>query len=121
MATLSIFEPASLKRGEELLVRPPVRKGLFRRSERRVPSPFQFQYMTHRGACGKTRVVPHNCQPKPEPTEMGGIKMRVLWLTYGSPGDVEPMAGEAWVCSPLDFAELLAGVGVSLVPTGVWR
>jgi vancomycin aglycone glucosyltransferase len=54
--------------------------------------------------------------------------MRVLLSTYGSRGDVEPMVGvaaqsrvlgaEVRVCAPPDFAELLAGVGVSLVPTG---
>ena len=54
--------------------------------------------------------------------------MRVLLLTYGSHGDVEPMVGlavqlgalgaEVRVCAPLDFAALLAGVGVPLVPVG---
>ena len=44
--------------------------------------------------------------------------MRVLLSTYGSRGDVEPMAGlavqlgalgaEVRVCAPSDFAELLA-------------
>jgi vancomycin aglycone glucosyltransferase len=54
--------------------------------------------------------------------------MRVLLSTYGSPGDVEPMVGlavqsralgaEVRVCAPPDFAELLARVGVPLVPIG---
>ena len=56
--------------------------------------------------------------------------MRVLLSTYGSRGDVEPMAGlavqsralgaEIRVCAPPDeeFAELLAGVDVSLGPVG---
>ena len=56
--------------------------------------------------------------------------MRVLLTTYGSRGDVEPLAGLALrlrelgadvrVCAPPDkeFAELLAGVGVPLVPIG---
>jgi len=56
--------------------------------------------------------------------------MRALLTTYGSRGDVGPMAGlavqlgalgvEARVCAPpdQDFAELLAGVGVPLVPIG---
>ncbi|MFD7473991.1 glycosyltransferase [Streptomyces sp. NPDC059837] len=56
--------------------------------------------------------------------------MRVLLTTYGSRGDVEPLAGlalrlrelgaEVRVCAPPDkeFAELLAGVGVPLVPIG---
>ncbi|MER5223590.1 glycosyltransferase [Streptomyces flaveus] len=56
--------------------------------------------------------------------------MRVLLSTYGSRGDVQPMAGlavrlrelgaEVRVCAPADeeFAKLLAGVGVELVPFG---
>ncbi|MBT2490299.1 glycosyltransferase family 1 protein [Streptomyces sp. ISL-96] len=56
--------------------------------------------------------------------------MRVLLSTYGSRGDVEPLVGlavrlralgvEVRVCAPPDkeFAELLAGVGVELVPFG---
>ncbi|MGW0548017.1 glycosyltransferase [Streptomyces altiplanensis] len=56
--------------------------------------------------------------------------MRVLLSTYGSRGDVEPLVGlavrlrelgaEVRVCAPPDedFAQLLAGVGVELVPVG---
>src|SRR5258708_2092218 len=54
--------------------------------------------------------------------------MRVLFSTYGSRGDIQPMVGltvqlgalgaEVRVCAPPDFAELLAGVGVPLVPIG---
>src|ERR1700694_1255335 len=56
--------------------------------------------------------------------------MRVLLTTYGSRGDVQPLVGlavqeralgaKAQVCAPPDqeFAELLAGVGVPLVPIG---
>ena len=54
--------------------------------------------------------------------------MRVLLSTCGSRGDVEPMVGlpvrlralgaEVPVCAPPDFAELLADVGVPLVPIG---
>ncbi|MCX4453300.1 glycosyltransferase [Streptomyces sp. NBC_01728] len=56
--------------------------------------------------------------------------MRVLLSTYGSRGDVEPLAGlavrlrelgaEVRVCAPPDedFARRLAGVGVPLVPIG---
>ena len=54
--------------------------------------------------------------------------MRVLLSTYGSHEDVEPMVGlavrlralgaEMPVCAPPDFAELLARVGVPLVPVG---
>jgi vancomycin aglycone glucosyltransferase len=62
-------------------------------------------------------------------------EMRVLLSTYGSRGDVGPMVGlavrsralgaEVRVCAPPDFAELLARVGVPLMPagimpTGVW-
>ncbi len=42
--------------------------------ERRVPTPFHSQHRAHRGACGKTRVVPQNHRPRPEPTEMGVAK-----------------------------------------------
>ncbi|MFE7532563.1 glycosyltransferase, partial [Kitasatospora sp. NPDC057542] len=56
--------------------------------------------------------------------------MRVLMTTWGSRGDVEPLAGlaaalrglgaEVRVCAPPDeeFADLLARVGVPLVPLG---
>ena len=54
--------------------------------------------------------------------------MRVLLSTYGSRGDVEPMVGlavrlralgaEVRVCAPPDFAELLARIGVPLLPIG---
>jgi len=56
--------------------------------------------------------------------------MRVLLSTYGSRGDVEPLAGlavrlrelgvEVRVCAPPDqeFVDLLAGVGVPVVPFG---
>ena len=54
--------------------------------------------------------------------------MRVLLSTYGSRGDVEPMVGlavqsralgaEMRVPARPDFAELLARVGVPLVPVG---
>ncbi len=56
--------------------------------------------------------------------------MRVLLSTYGGRGDVEPLVAlavqlralgaEVRVCAPPDeeFAELLAGVGVPLVPVG---
>ncbi len=56
--------------------------------------------------------------------------MRVLLSTYGSRGDAEPMMGlalqlralgaEVPVCAPPHFGELLARVGVPLVPVGVW-
>ncbi|MFG1947244.1 glycosyltransferase [Nonomuraea sp. NPDC048826] len=52
--------------------------------------------------------------------------MRVVLVTYGSRGDVEPMTGlaprlralgaEVRLCAPPDFAELAGGVGVPLTP-----
>ena len=57
--------------------------------------------------------------------------MRMLLSKYGSRGDVKPMMGlavhlgalgaEVRVRAPPEFAELLASVGVPLVPTGGWR
>jgi vancomycin aglycone glucosyltransferase len=48
--------------------------------------------------------------------------MRVLSSSYGSRGDVEPMVGPAVrLRAPPDFAELLACVGLLLVPVGVWQ
>ncbi|MEU4549160.1 glycosyltransferase [Nonomuraea dietziae] len=54
--------------------------------------------------------------------------MRVVLVTYGSRGDVEPMTGlalqlqalgaEVRVCAPPDFAELLSSVDVPLTPVG---
>ncbi|WP_410663486.1 glycosyltransferase [Amycolatopsis sp. lyj-84] len=54
--------------------------------------------------------------------------MRVLLSTYGSRGDVEPIMGlatrvrelgaEVRVCAPPDFAGLLAGIGIPMVPVG---
>jgi vancomycin aglycone glucosyltransferase len=54
--------------------------------------------------------------------------MRVLLMTYGGRGDVEPLVGlavrlptfgaEVRVCAPEDCAERLAEVGVPLVPAG---
>jgi vancomycin aglycone glucosyltransferase len=57
--------------------------------------------------------------------------MRALVSTYGSRGDVEPIArlavqlrtlgAEVRVYAPPDIAEMLAGIGVPLMPTGGWR
>jgi vancomycin aglycone glucosyltransferase len=54
--------------------------------------------------------------------------MRVLLSTWGSRGDVEPLLGlavalrelgaEGRMCAPPDFADLLARVGVPMVPAG---
>jgi len=58
----------------------------------------------------------------------GSSEMRVLLSTYESHGNVEPMVGlavqlralgaEMQVCAPPDFAELLARIGVPLLPIG---
>jgi vancomycin aglycone glucosyltransferase len=55
--------------------------------------------------------------------------MRVLFSTWGSRGDVEPIAAlavqlqslgaEARVCAPPDFAERFAAIGVEMVPMGM--
>ncbi len=39
--------------------------------KRRLPAPLHLQSIRHRGTCRKSRVMLHNRQPKPEPTEMG--------------------------------------------------
>src|SRR6185503_2157684 len=87
-----------------------------------------FQHITHPGACGKTRVMPQNRWPKPQPAESRGSKMRVLLSTWGSRGDVEPLLGlavqlqalgaQVRMCAPPDFAERVAEVGVEMVPLG---
>src|SRR5580693_3094923 len=51
-----------------------------------------FQSIAHPGACGKTRVVPQNSWPRPEPTEMGSLSACVV-VGDGVTGDVEPTAG----------------------------
>lgn len=75
------------------------------------------------------RGMTQNRSPRPEPRKWGS-EMRVLLFTYGSRGDVEPLLGlavrlrelgaEVRMCAPPDneFAELLADVGVPLVPFG---
>ncbi len=47
------------------------------------------------GACGKPLVMPQNCGPMPEPTEMGVREMRLLLSTYGC-GKVETVATSAF-------------------------
>jgi transposase len=42
--------------------------------ERRVPAPWHFQTIAHRGACGKARVVRQSRRPTPEPAETGVTK-----------------------------------------------
>jgi hypothetical protein len=98
---------------------------------KRGPTPLHSKYRAHRGACGKTRVVPHYRRPKHQHLRNGRHEMRVLLSTYGSRGDVEPMVGlavrsrvlgaEVRGCAPPDFAELLAraaGAGRPAVAPG---
>jgi hypothetical protein len=57
-----------------------------RSRERRVPTPLHFQYIAHRGTCGKTRVVPHNRRPRPESTDMGAAKCVCCCRRMGARG-----------------------------------
>ena len=94
-----------------------------RSRESRVHTSLHFQSIAHLGACGKTRVMPQNRRPGPEPAENGSREVRVLLSAYGSRGDVEPMAGlavrlralgaQVRACAPpgKEFAERLADVG----------
>lgn len=73
--------------------------------------------------------MPHNRRPKPEPAEMGVVIVRVLLWTWGSRGDVEPVAAlalqlrllgaEVRVCAPPDFEGLIDRVGATFVPAGL--
>jgi vancomycin aglycone glucosyltransferase len=76
----------------------------------------------------KPWVVPDNRRPQAGTYGDGSSDMRVMLSTYGSRGDVEPMVAlavqlrvlgaEVRVCAPPDFEDLLARVGVPLVPAG---
>ena len=73
-------------------------------------TPLHFQHIAHRGACGKTRVVPHNHWPGPKRTETGVAKCVCCLPTHGLRRDAEPLAGlamrlralstEVRVCAP---------------------
>ncbi len=52
-------------------------------SVHRGPSPLQFRSIAHPGACGKTRVVPHNRRPGRK-LRNGGREVRVLLSTCRS-------------------------------------
>jgi hypothetical protein len=54
---------AGRRRGGRVL---PAAKG----KGKEIPTPCHFQHIAHRGACGKTRIVPQNLRRKPEPAEM---------------------------------------------------
>jgi len=49
-----------------------VHSGRQKAKARRLPTPCHSQRIAHQGACGKTRVVPQNRRPKPEPAEIDG-------------------------------------------------
>ena len=93
-----------------------------------MSTPFHFQHISQRGTCGKTRVVPQNRRPRPQPAEMGARHACVVVDVWGR-GDVEPLVGlavrlralgaEVRVCAPPDCAERLTEVGVPLVPLGL--
>jgi len=98
--------------GRGILVCKRARKIRKRGSRKESAPPSYSQYTAHRGACGKTRAVPHSCQPKPEPCANGRHEMRVSLSVYGSRGDVEPMVG---------LAVHLGAVGVPPGLIRVWR
>ena len=62
--------------------RQPERSGLTRPFA--VPARTLEQLDAHRGACGKTRVVPHNRWPGPRTCGNGGREVRVLLPAYRS-------------------------------------
>ena len=61
-----------------------------RMRERGVTTSLHFHYIAHLGACRKTRVVPHNRWPRPEPAEMGVAKCRRHTRHAGAPGREPP-------------------------------
>jgi len=60
-----------------------------------ISSPLHFQSIAHPGACGKTRVMPHNRWPGPETYGKRGRAMRVLLPACGPARGVESLAGPA--------------------------
>jgi hypothetical protein len=94
---------------------------------RRVPTPCHFQRIAHRGACGKTRVVPQNRGARPGPAEAGVAECVCCCRRMGRAG-----ASNRWWdsrcgcgssarrcgCARRRTAQRLAEVGVPLVPAG---
>jgi hypothetical protein len=91
-----------------------------------------LQNIPHRGACGQTRVVLQHRRPMPEPAEVGVTKCVCCFRHMGYAGmsnrrrgglavRLRTLCAEVRVCAPPGCAELLARVGVPLVPIGVWR
>jgi hypothetical protein len=83
--------------------------------EGRVPIPFHSQPIAHRGACGKTGVVPQNRRPGPIPTGNGGYDMRVLladvWVARGRRTD-------GWTCAAVAGTWRAAAGGRAAGPRG---
>jgi hypothetical protein len=51
-----------------------------------VPTLLHFQYIAHRGACGKTLIMPQNGWPGAEPTDTGSRSACVVvgvWVARG--------------------------------------
>ena len=68
-----------------------------------------LQFIAHWGACGKTRVVLHNLQPKPEPAEIRNSRSTCVVVDVWVSQDVEPPVGRAVrVWAPPGCAEQLA-------------
>src|SRR5437899_1614469 len=84
--------------------------------KRRELTPLHFQLIPHRGACGKTRVVPQNGWPGQESTETGNREVHVLWpapATQSGADDVNPLTTSAFDLPDRLFAKadpaLIAG------------
>jgi hypothetical protein len=94
-------------------------------AERRVPTPFHFQYIAHRGRTGGLASSPGSCRIMPAEARIygsGSSEMRVLLSRYESHGDVEPMVGLAvqfdTFAAAVEGCDALVATGV--VPAGVW-
>src|SRR5450756_1469084 len=83
LALLTTIEPALLKRVKNFSCRD--------RGKGQYPSPFHFQYTAHVGACGKSRVLPHNGRPQAGRYGYRSFETRVL----STPADLAPARGSA--------------------------
>jgi hypothetical protein len=131
MAALSTtFEPALLKRVNNFSFRGCIRRPMgdprgptVRRTRRAsrgggpstpddkgkgVPTPFHYQLIAHREGCGKTRVVPQNPRPRPEPAEMGVAKCVCCCRRRVARGRDERLRGE-WPV--MDANVIIVGAG----------
>src|ERR1700754_2096664 len=75
---------------------------------RRLPSPFPFQRIAHRGPCGKTRVVPQNLRPKPGPAEIRDSRSTGALVDVWVSRYHEPGGTCVRMRAPSDCAEQLA-------------